>query len=331
VRPAPVPLLSAKASSYVPARASSYVLAVATALAGWLVAAPGCPVAAQAPQPASPSKLAAVQVGSRVDISVDGAFFTSYVTRTDEKYPFFFPVNAPGSGASVTSMRNGEYPHHSSLFFGCDRVNGGNYWQEGLEKGQIVSRGPRLVTADGAEIVLVDACDWKRPDAPQPLSDERRFVITAPAKDVRQIDADITLTALAAVTIEKTNHSLFSVRLDQDLSVRHGGRMINASGAAGEKATFGQASPWMAAFATRGSATEGLALFQHPSNPWYPAPWFTRDYGFLSPTPMYWPADDVATRLAKGDTLRLRYRVVVFTGDPGTIDLAGRFKAYAQK
>ncbi|MDD2599917.1 MAG: PmoA family protein [Kiritimatiellae bacterium] len=38
----------------------------------------------------------------------------------------------------------------------------------------------------------------------------------------------------------------------------------------------------------RGSgAFKGLAILQHPENPWYPSPWFTRDYGLLSPTPMY--------------------------------------------
>ena len=274
--------------------------------------------------------LTAVKIGPRVDVTVDGAFFTSYHTRTDEKYPFFFPVNAPGSGASVTSLRNGEYPHHSSLFFGCDRVNGGNYWQEGLEKGQILSRGPVLESAAGKEIVITDTCDWKRPDAEQPIRDARRMVISALSKQVRQIDFDVTLTALVDVTILQTNHSLFSVRLDPDLAVRHGGSMVNALGAAGEKATFGQASPWMTAYGRRGSgAPEGLAVFQHPANPWYPAPWFTRDYGFLSPTPMYWPRDGVATRIAKGETFRLRYRVLVFSGDPKEVDLAGRFAAYA--
>ena len=155
-------------------------------------------------------------------------------------------------------------------------------------------------------------------------------MITAPSKQVRQIDVEVTLTALVDVTILQTNHSLFSVRLDPDIAVRHGGSMVNAQGAAGEKATFGQASPWMAAYGRRGSGTtEGLALFQHPSNPWYPAHWFTRDYGFISPTPMYWPRDGVATRIAKGETLRLRYRVLVFTGDPKELDLVGRFAAYA--
>src|SRR6056297_1514859 len=83
------------------------------------------------------SEVTAQRVGDKIEFRINGNLFTSYILSTFEKYPFFFPVNGP-SKASVTSMRNANYPHHSSLFFGCDRVNGGNYWQEGLERGQIV-------------------------------------------------------------------------------------------------------------------------------------------------------------------------------------------------
>src|SRR5674476_1502747 len=79
--------------------------------------------------PVSAAKINAVKVGSKINVTIDGKYFTSYICSSDEKYPFFYPVNGPLSGGSVTSMRNGEYPHHSSLFFGCDQVNGGNYWQ----------------------------------------------------------------------------------------------------------------------------------------------------------------------------------------------------------
>jgi hypothetical protein len=275
--------------------------------------------------------LRAVRVGERIDITVGRDFFTSYRFSSDEKYPFFFPVNGP-SGASVTSMRNGQYPHHSSLFFGCDKVNGGNYWQEGLERGRIASRGVEIEKDSGAEIVIRDACDWIRPDAPQPIRDTRRIVITAPSKSLRRIDFEVALEAMEDVTIEKTNHSFFSVRMDPDLSVVCGGTMVNAAGESGEKATFGQASPWMAAYGRRGSgAIEGLAMVQHPSNPWYPSPWFTRDYGFLSPTPMFWPADEKSTRLARGQTLVLRYRVLVFSGAPEEAGLPAAFDAYAKE
>ena len=73
------------------------------------------------------AKINAVKIGSKINVTINGNFFTSYIFSADEKYPFFYPVNGPLSGGSVTSMRNGEYPHHSSLFFGCDLLNGGNY------------------------------------------------------------------------------------------------------------------------------------------------------------------------------------------------------------
>lgn len=286
-------------------------------------------VAAAIPLPVHAlQKLEAVKIGSRIDVTAGGRFFTSYHFQTDEKYPFFFPVNGP-SGASVTSMRNGEYPHHSSLFFGCDKVNGGNYWQEGLDRGKIVSKGPVLENPTGDQIVILDACDWVRPGAAQPLRDTRRIVISAPSPQLRRMDFDITLEALEDVVIQKTNHSLFSARMDPDLTPAFGGTLVSADGASGEKQTFGKPSPWLACFGARGDkTTEGLAILQHPQNPGYPAPWFTRDYGFLSPTPMFWPADGKSTRIAKGEKLRLRYRVLVFSGTAESAGLARHFAEF---
>ena len=54
------------------------------------------------------------------------------------------------------------------------------------------------------------------------------------------IDFEISLEMLEEVTIEKTNHSLFSIRMDPDLSVKFGGTMVNAEGESGEKGTFGK-------------------------------------------------------------------------------------------
>lgn len=279
-------------------------------------------------QAQAPEKLTAVQVGARIDVSVGGRFFTSYHFRDDEKYPYFFPVNGP-SGASVTSMRNGEYPHHSSLFFGCDMLNGGNYWQEGLERGRIVSQGPVLDAPAGEVIVIRDTCQWRRPGG-NPVRDVRRITLSAPSKSLRQIDFDITLEALEDVEIRKTNHSLFSARMDPDLTPLFGGNLINAEGDLGEKGTFGKASPWLACHGPRGGkGVEGLAILQHPGNPGFPSKWFTRDYGFLSPTPMFWPADGKSTRLPKGSTLPLRYRVLIFTGTPQEAGVAQAFANYA--
>lgn len=272
--------------------------------------------------------VSAVQVGNRIDITIGDRFFTSYRFEPDEKYPYFFPVNGPVSGSSVTSMRNGIWPHHSSLFFGCDRVNGGNYWQEGLERGRIISIGARIVEAKGERVLITDECIWKRPDAVSPILDRRTITISSPTKSLYQLDFDIEMEMLTDVVIEKTNHSLFSVRVDADLSAEQGGTMVNAEGKSGEKETFGQASPWMDCYGSRKTGIEGIAVLQHPGNKWFPSPWFTRDYGFISPTPMYWPADDKTTALKKGEKIKLRYRVLIHGGDTQQAGIADYYQKY---
>jgi hypothetical protein len=182
----------------------------------------------------SAAKITAVKVGSKINVTINGKYFTSYIFSDDEKYPFFYPVNGPVSGGSVTSIRNGEYPHHSSLFFGCDLVNGGNYWQEGLERGRIISVNPEIIKQGGDTAIITDECIWSRPGAISPVKDTRKFIITMPSEGAIQIDVEIKMEMLMDVHIKKTNHSLFSARMAADLSVKNGGTMINAEGAKSE-------------------------------------------------------------------------------------------------
>jgi hypothetical protein len=272
--------------------------------------------------------ITANRTGSKIDIFINKRLFTSYIFSQEEKYPFFYPVNGP-SNAGVTSMRNANYPHHSSLFFGCDHVNGGNYWQEGLERGQIISLRADILEQGGQEVVIENECIWTRPGAKSPVKDIRRITFSAPSEDIYQIDFDIQMEMLENVTIARTNHSLFSGRMDPDLAVINGGIMINSEGDTGEEGTFGKPSPWIDYYGKRMGKYEGMAIMQHPSNLWYPAPWFTRNYGFFSPTPMYWPEDpEIGTVLKKGETVNLRYRVLVHSGDHKEARIAEQFEIY---
>jgi methane monooxygenase PmoA-like len=264
---------------------------------------------------------------SGVSIYVGDQLFTHYRTLPDWKYPYFYPVNGPSTNQSLTTETSEPYPHHHSLFFGCDRVNGGNYWQEGLERGQILSKKIRLIKKEGPQIIFEDQCRWERPGAEPPIEDTRKIIISAPSKDIRLIDFTISLKALMDVRIDKTNHSLFSARMKPELSVKEGGTLINAAGLLSEKGTFGQASPWCDYSGKRDGKVEGLAILSHPSNRWFPEKWFTRDYGFFSPTPMYWPEGD-HTSIKKGEIITLRYRVVAHNGDSESAKIESIYKQW---
>ncbi|MCU0914421.1 MAG: PmoA family protein [Planctomycetes bacterium] len=264
---------------------------------------------------------------NQVAITVNGQLFTCYKFDASQKYPYFWPVNGPASGKSITTETSEPYPHHHSLFFGCDRVNGGNYWQESNERGQIISQRPKIVEATGSKVVFTDVGLWKQPNQAPIIRDQRQIVITAPSDSLRLIDFTITMEPLTDIRILKTNHSLFSARVVPELGVLKGGTLVNAEGKTGEKGTFGVASPWCDYYGTRGDATEGLAILQNPSNRWYPSPWFTRDYGFFSPTPMYWLEGDQLD-LPKGQKLTLSYRVVVHSEDTQKAGIPALFEEY---
>jgi hypothetical protein len=276
---------------------------------------------------AASQKLTAKIEKDQIVVNVDDKLFTCYKFADSQKYPYFWPVNGPLTGKSITTETSEPYPHHHSLFFGCDHVNGGNYWQDVNARGQILSQGPKIAEAASERIVLTDTCLWKQPGKEPVIEDERRIIICAPSEKLRIIDFKITITPLVDIEILKTNHSLFSARVVPELSVRSGGTLINAEGKTREKGTFGAASPWCDYSGIRNGITEGIAILQNPNNRWYPSKWFTRDYGFFSPTPMYWLESD-KLNLAKSEELTLEYRVTVHAGGAETANIAGLFDQY---
>jgi len=284
-----------------------------------------------ATSPAAPGpRLSAERLDDRIIVRVDDRTFTCYRFGAGQKYPYFYPVNGPVSGVSVTTESSLPWPHHRSLFFGSDKVNGGNYWQEGNEEGQIVSRGPTVVVSGPDHVEITDECEWRKPGTAPILIDKREIRIEAPSPQLRTLRFRVTLVPQTEVRIEKTNHSLFAARVTPELSAQAGGVLLNAAGALGEKGTFGTASPWCDVSGTRFGLREGIAIFDSPRNGWYPSKWFTRDYGFFSPTPFNW-LDDAGLRLAKGETLELEYLVVVHAGDAAEAGIAALFASWAEE
>ncbi len=295
-------------------------------LASRLPAAP----AAAPPASATTAGLSAYQLGPQIWIRWDNRLVTCYRAHGSQKYPYLYPLAGPITGLSLTAETSLPWPHHRSLFFGCDRVNGGNYWQEGFEQGQIVSLGPRLGRTSPDSVEILDECEWRKPGGQVVMKDARRIVVTMVSARLRFIDWEIRWQAVEEVRIAKTNHSLFAARVAPDLAPANGGQLVNAGGERGERGTFGKKSGWCDFSGPRngalGGPVEGLALMDHPANPWAPTPWFTRDYGFMSPTPFNFMAQD--WRLAAGKAVALRYRLVLHAGDATEVGLASLFKSW---
>ncbi len=279
----------------------------------------------------------------RIVVQVSDELFTTYLFGREHKYPFFYPVTGPASGKSETAWDQEPYPHHSSLYVSLDHVrsenvNRGNYWQprHELATGQVFSRKARILEADGRRVVLADEADWIVPatDSHQ-LRDTRTVTIWAPSAEVRIMDFEIELEAMKDIEIGQTGHSFFSARMRPEIAVGNQdgstqgpgevldmgtGTIVDSDGNRNETGIREKNSDWAAYYGDNNGAVEGLAIIQHSGNPFYPAKWFIRDYGFMSPTPF---AFDGTRELKQGEILTFRYRVVVFEGYPETADIAG--------
>ena len=271
--------------------------------------------------------LTTYQSGPQIWIRWNNRLLTSYRAHGSQKLPYMYPLAGPTSGLSLTSETGLPYPHHSSLYFGCDRVNGCNFWQEGFERGQIVSQGPSFGKMTRNSVEILDTCLWKKPGAEPVMKDKRRILVTVASPQIRFIDWEIEWSAIENVVIQKTNHSLFAARAAFDIVPTGGGVLQNAEGLKGEKATFGKPSAWCDFSGKRAdigsNIIEGIAIMEHPKNPWPSCPWFTRDYGFMSPTAFNFM--EKTWELESGKSVKLCYRVVLHAGDSQDAGLAGLF------
>jgi hypothetical protein len=266
-----------------------------------------------------------------LQIRFDNLPLVAYRAQPSLKYPYFCPLNGPASGLSLTTESSLPYPHHRGLWLGCDPLNGGNYWADnGLESGQIRSTELTLEPLEpGANAVaFTQKCAWVR-EGSNPFNDERRYVVTRADDRMTIIDCAFTLTAREDVAIKGAKHSFFALRAASDISPAYGGSLVTSHGATDVAGSYGKPADWCGYYGKRRlrpDVVEGIVIMNHPANFGGDCPWFIRDYGHLSPSPFNFL--EQPWTMSAGKTLDLRYRVVLFAGEPQSVGLNDAFRAW---
>lgn len=240
----------------------------------------------------------------------------TYRAHSSQKYPYFYPLMGLTSGIPLLAESALPYPHHRGLWLGCEPMNGGDYWGDtSLDRGQIRSTQLQLGKVTPQSAIFTDRTEWIRKDAPSPLEDSRTFTVTVQDERLWWLDCDLNITAREDITIKQAKHSFFALRVIPQLTPLYGGVLMNSEGGTGAEGTYGRPARWCGYHGkTSGDIVEGLAVLDHPENPWNPCPWFTRDYGHFSPSPFAFLKQPWT--LGKGKSIRLRYRVAMHTGTP---------------
>lgn len=277
----------------------------------------------------------------QVAVSIAGRAFTTY--RYGPEFPdkpVFYPVLAP-NGARVSREfpmvkgvpgESADHPHHQSMWFSYDEVNGTNFWNTATTGRRIEQTDLRL---EGASLEARLA--WKDGTGAVVLEETKRVTFGGSA-DVSWLDHDSTLKATTvAVAMGDTKEGAFGIRLNDALKEQGGtGRYINAEGLEAEKGVWGKTSDWVAIRGTIPDATGPrdvtVAIFAPRSGLNAPPYWHARAYGLFAVNPFGRKAFDPSqperiTRLAVGDQIRTRFRLAVYAGQVSPARLAQDYAA----
>lgn len=253
--------------------------------------------------------------------------------------PYFWPLNAPGN-VPITEREKADHPHQKSLWFchgdvipqGLELktqkkgVVGVDFWSEGVGHGVIACVDVGAPKLDKNHGQVTTKNEWRTADGMK-IMDETRTIHLYDLGDARLLVFDIDLHAsVVPIIFGDTKEGSFGVRINDALREAVGkeagkGKLENAEGKIGEKLIWGNQSPWCDYSGPIDGKVVGLAIFDDPAN----APkacWHSRGYGLMAANPFgrdkSFPSQKGNTKLvelAKGEHLKLRYGVLLHTGD----------------
>jgi len=295
------------------------------------------------------------QQADRMDISINGAPFSTFFYGPDAPKPYLHPLRT-ASGKIVTRAypmadvegESRDHPHHRGLWFTHGDVNGFDFWaneerQKGPKKGKIVLEKAGPVQIGKKKGTLEATFNWLDPQGHTVLKEARKMVFYAD-RDRRVIDVYVTLTAATDVKFGDTKEGTFAIRLVTPLEepspkskgVTRTGKMVNAEGLETEKNVWGKRSAWVDYEGELEGEKLGIAILDHPSNPRHPTYWHSRGYGLFAAN-IFGVHDftrdkskDGSLNLEKGKSLRFLYRVVIHPGDAKAGQIAKEFKAFSK-
>jgi hypothetical protein len=283
------------------------------------------------------------EVHDTLAVKRGGQTVFGYCYSANYPKPFFHPVVGP-AGDSLTRLGHprdfsGGHDHHRSLWVEHMDVNGVSFETEHMRYFQepdsgIIGVGRQLHRGflqqeDGPLFASLGMLvDWVSQTGETLLSEERRVRIYGLAGGEQIIDLALTFSPqVESVTFGKTNFGVLAVRFAAPLEVIRGnGRIQNSHGHINEAALHLQRAQWCDyAGPLLGDQINGLAIFDHPQNVHFPAPWHVRDDGWLCIAPFY----QGAVTVMQGEQLTLRYRIYLHEGDE-LERLVARYQEFAE-
>ncbi len=187
---------------------------------------------------------------------------------------------------------------------------------------QIVQQEIVEVKSLGDTARLVTRDDWKNGND-RVCKDERTIVFGTGHDDARWVDFAITMTASNGdLTFGDTKEGTFALRVADSMRVdaKQGGHIVNSEGQENE-AAWGMPARWVDYTGPVDGETVGIAFMSHPKSFRSVPRWHVRTYGLFAVNPFgqhdfphHEAAKQGAVTIKEGDSITLRYRVLLHRG-----------------
>jgi len=259
----------------------------------------------------------------RVDITIDGKPFTSFIWPTTLKKPTLFPL-VTDEGITVTrgypleprAAERVDHPHHAGLWFNYGNANGFDFWNNSdaikpenrSKMGDVVFKKVLSTRSGPDRGELAVESTWVTGQN-QPILDQTTHYIFSRREHARVIDQVITLKALDRIVFHDDKEGVLGMRVARWLESPNekGGTFVDASGrptmvegggtggatgvyltseGAQADAAWGTRGRWCSLTGHTENHTVSIAIFDHPENPGYPTYWHARGYGLFAANPL---------------------------------------------
>ncbi|MBA3481570.1 MAG: PmoA family protein [Pirellulales bacterium] len=273
-------------------------------------------------------------------ITIDGGPFAEYLLKSGHQ-PVIWPIIGPDGQAMTRQYPLGpalpgepaDHPHHRSLWFNHGAVNDLDFWivpnpRAAVQKDNlIVHREFAALESRGRSALIVTRNDWIS-DAKK-ICEDTRTIEFGVDEHGRWIDYAIELHASQGdLTFGDTDEGSFGIRVPGTMAVdaKRGGQILT-SGGQRDLDAWGHVAQWVDYHGPVDGKAAGIVMFSLPDSFRHPCRWHVRTYGLFAANPFgengFPPADlkQGVVKLAKGDALRLHYRVLFYSGERQAVDL----------
>jgi hypothetical protein len=290
--------------------------------------------------------------GEQIEVVVGGRLFTTYHFDATVAKPYLFPLRS-ARGTIVTRGfpmvanipdEDHDEPHQRALYFAHGDINGFDFWGEAAfpnwSRHAVATFGHTVFRKlddihDGAEVGTLRAeFDLQTPEGKVIGSETQAYTFRGDESS-RMIDCEFAIIAdHGPLRIGDSKEGTFAIRVVKALESPPG-HMANSNGSADEKTIWGKRADWVDFYGQVEGEEVGIAVFDHPENLRHPGYWHARHYGLLAANPFglkefaHDRHQDGSYAIRPGDSLTLRYRVLIHHGDFERAGVAEAYKRYA--